>query len=162
MIKYSLVCENGHEFDSWFANSDAFDVQAKRGFVECPHCRSTLVTKAIMAPRIVRTDRGPRHAEVREPTSTEAAPPVPSMPQPVALLDERQQALRQMVRELRQKIVENSVDVGSRFPEEARKMHEGETPQRSIHGQATFEEAKALVDDGIPVMPIPSLPEERN
>jgi hypothetical protein len=80
----------------------------------------------------------------------------------MALLDERQQAMRAMIRELHQKITENSVDVGSSFPEEARRMHEGETPQRSIRGQATFEEAKALVEDGIPVLPIPTLPEDRN
>ena len=162
MIKYSLVCDNGHEFESWFADSDAFDTQAKRGFVECPHCRSTKVSKAIMAPRIVRTDRG---SPVADTPAQDGGPPAANAaaaPQQVALLDERQQAVRAMIHELRRRIVETSTDVGARFPQEARKMHEGEIPHRSIYGQATLEEAKALVEDGVPVMPIPTLPEERN
>jgi hypothetical protein len=162
MIKYSLVCDKGHEFESWFADSDAFDTQAKRGFVECPHCRSTKVAKAIMAPRIGRSGKGAPAADVRTPDSGARAADAPAPPQQVALLDERQQAVRAMIHELHRRIVETSTDVGTRFPQEARKMHEGEIPHRSIYGQATLEEARALVEDGVPVMPIPALPEERN
>lgn len=172
MIKYSLVCDKGHEFESWFAGSEAFDTQAKRGFVECPQCRSTKVSKAIMAPRILRTGRGSPAAEApaadvpeQECPPAERGSPAkepPSAPQPVALLDERQLAVRAMIHELHQRIRETSTDVGNRFPQEARKMHEGEIPRRAIHGQASLEEAKALVEDGIPVLPIPALPEERN
>jgi hypothetical protein len=90
------------------------------------------------------------------------APAAPEAPQQVALLDERQQAVRAMIHELHRKIVENATDVGKSFPEEARKMHQGDVPQRSIYGHASLEEAKALVEDGVPVMPMPVLPEERN
>ena len=167
MIKYSLVCDKTHEFESWFSDSEAFDTQARRGLVECPYCRSTKISKAIMAPRIARTDRGAPKAAARaqgEPDNNAVAPATeaPAQPQRVVLLDERQQALRAMIHELHRKIVENSTDVGTRFPEEARKMHQGDIPQSSIYGQASLEEAKALVEEGVPVMPIPTLPEERN
>lgn len=163
MIKYSLVCDKGHEFESWFADSGAFDKQAKRGFVECPHCRSTNVSKAIMAPRIGRSDRSAPATDTRTQSSGPlAVANAPAAPQQVALLDERQQAVRAMIHELHRRIAETSTDVGTRFPQQARKMHDGEIPHRAIHGQATLEEAKALVEDGVPVMPIPVLPEERN
>ena len=161
MIKYSLVCDKEHEFESWFADSGAFDTQAKRGFVECPHCQSTKVSKAIMAPRIGRSDKRARAMDTPAQTGGASEPNAPGASQ-VALLDERQKAVRAMIHELHRKIVETSTDVGSRFPQEARKMHEGEIPYRSIYGQATVEEAKALVEDGVPVLPIPTLPEERN
>ena len=155
MIKYSLVCDAAHEFESWFPGSESYEEQARRGFVECPHCQSTKVSKAIMAPNVARKDRDAAPAEP-------AAPAPPAAPQPVALLDEKQQHLRAMIRDLHEKIVASSDDVGESFPEEARKMHEGETPARSIRGKASFEEARALLEDGIPVLPIPDLPEERN
>jgi hypothetical protein len=165
MIKYALVCEQGHTFESWFSDSASFDTQAKRGFVECPVCQSKQVTKALMSPA-VSTSRRREAARAAMPAEAAAVPaptPAPAEAQPaVALLDERQQAMRAMIRELHQKLTENSVDVGSSFPEEARRMHDGETPQRSIRGQATLEEAKALLEDGIPVLPIPTLPDDRN
>ena len=80
----------------------------------------------------------------------------------MALLDERQLQVRAMIRDLHEKLTENSTDVGSGFPAEARKMHDGESPKRTIHGKATFAEAKALAEEGIPVLPLPSLPDEHN
>ncbi|MDO9440673.1 MAG: DUF1178 family protein [Beijerinckiaceae bacterium] len=167
MIKYALVCDAAHEFESWFASSGSYDQQVKRGFVNCPYCQSPKVTKAVMAPNIARTDKSGNERAMKD---RDAAPPEPSndtgapvvAPQQMALLDERQQALREMIRELHEKIVASSDDVGEAFPEEARKMHDGETPTRSIRGKASFEEARALLEDGIPVLPIPDLPEERN
>ncbi len=162
MIKYSLHCDIGHEFESWFASSDSFDVQVKRGFVTCPYCQSPKVTKAIMAPNVARKDREgatPVPANDQQPANL-PAPAAP--PQGMALLNESQQQLRSMIRELHEKIVASSEDVGASFPEEARKMHEGDTPARSIRGTASFEDARALLEDGIPVLPIPDLPEERN
>ena len=165
MIKYSLICEKGHEFESWFSDSDSYDTQAKRGFVECPFCQSKKVSKALMAPS-VSTSR--RRAAMRAPESGaagEASPsaqPAESAPQPVALLDDKQKQMRAMIRDLHQKLTENSTDVGSGFSSEARKMHDGESPKRSIHGQATFEEARSLAEDGIAVLPLPSLPDEKN
>ena len=129
MIKYSLVCESGHEFESWFPSSDAFDTQAKRGFVTCPACNSARVSKAIMAPNIARKDRPEQRPPVEQPVAAPA--PADPSPQPMALLDEKAAALREAVRELRTKILADSVDVGDKFPEEARKIHDGDAPARS-------------------------------
>jgi hypothetical protein len=152
MIKYSLSCERAHSFESWFPNSDSYDVQARRGLIACPECGSARVSKAIMAPAIV----GGEKRRPRPETHHEAAAA------PVALLDERQQRLREMVRQLRQEIIANSDDVGTKFPEEARAIHDGEAPARSIRGQATAEEARALIEEGVAVVPLPFLPEEFN
>jgi hypothetical protein len=81
---------------------------------------------------------------------------------PVALLDEKQQEMREMIRELHEKLTENSTDVGENFTDEARKIHAGEAPERSIHGRASLDEAKALIEEGIPVLPLPVPPDERN
>ncbi|HEY4925036.1 MAG TPA: DUF1178 family protein [Roseiarcus sp.] len=148
MIKYALSCENAHSFESWFPNSESYDVQARRGLIACPECGSARVSKAIMAPAIVGGDKSrPR----QEATAA-----------PVALLDERQQRLREIARQLRQEIIANSDDVGAKFPEEARAIHDGDAPARSIRGQATAEEARALIEDGVGVLPLPFLPEEFN
>jgi hypothetical protein len=160
MIKYALVCEAGHEFESWFPNSDAYDKQAKRGLVSCPVCNSAKVSKAIMAPQVARKDRDPAVIDASS-ANVLSATQQPST-QPMALLDERAVALREAVRELRAKIIENSVDVGEKFPEEARKMHDGDAPARSIHGKASLAEAQELIEEGIPLMPIPDLPDDRN
>jgi hypothetical protein len=159
MIKYALICEADHEFESWFPDSASYDKQVKRGLVTCPVCDSAKISKAIMAPNVARKDKDRVIAADNDDTPSVPATPAP---QNIALLDEQQQQLRGMIRELHEKIVANTDDVGENFPEEARKMHEGETPARSIRGKASFEEARELLEDGIPVLPIPDLPEERN
>lgn len=156
MIKYALVCENGHEFESWFSDSDAYESQAKRGFVDCPHCGSTNVQKTLMAPAVSTSKRRARNEGAAQLPA--AAPD----PQPVAILDDKQRALREAFRELHSRLTENTVDVGAQFSDEARRMHQGETPQRAIRGQASLAEAKDLWDEGIAVLPIPPLPDERN
>jgi hypothetical protein len=168
MIKYSLICERDHEFESWFASAASFDTQAKRGFVECPVCQSKRVSKALMAPSVSTSKRrGATRAAAAMEIATaakmaEAAPPAPTAPAPVALIDEKQREMRAMIRELHAKLTKDSTDVGENFPKEARAMHEGDAPQRSIHGKATLAEAKALAEEGIPVMPLPTPPDERN
>jgi hypothetical protein len=164
MIKYALICEADHEFESWFPDSASYDKQVKRGLVACPLCDSVKVSKAIMAPNVARKDQDRAIAADNDdvPTPTPAAAASAPQVQDIALLDEQQQHLRGMIRELHEKIVANTDDVGENFPEEARKMHDGETPARSIRGKASFEEARELLEDGIPVLPIPDLPEERN
>jgi hypothetical protein len=157
MIKYALVCENGHDFESWFSDSEAYEKQAKRGFVECPHCASTKVQKALMAPAVSTSKR-----RARNEAAAHVPPVAPEAAQPVAILDEKQRALREAIRELHSKINENTVDVGAQFSDEARRMHQGEAPTRAIRGQATIAEAKELWDEGIPVLPVPPLPDERN
>lgn len=174
MIKYALVCEKDHEFESWFPNSDSFDKQVKRGLVDCPHCGSIRVSKALMAPQISTSRKKEERADkMREtlakmpvpPTPMAVPPPVPvsvPAPAPVAVLDEKHEELRAAIRELHEKIVANTEDVGKQFPEQARKMHDGDLPVRSIRGEATLEEAKELWEEGIPVLPVPPLPEDRN
>ena len=165
MIKYALICDQGHTFESWFSNAQGYETQVKRGFVECPTCQTKQVSKAMMAPS-VSTSRRKEAIRAQAAMQATAAPAAPAAPpetaQPVALLDEGQQALRAMVRELHQKLTENSTDVGDRFATEARDMQSGDAPMRPIHGRATLEEAKSLIEEGVPVMPLPSLPDERN
>ncbi len=160
MIKYALICDADHDFESWFPDSASYDKQVKRGLVTCPVCDSAKISKAIMAPNVARKDKDRVIVADNDDAPTPAAPAQPA--QNIALLDEQQQQLRGMIRELHEKIVANTDDVGENFPEEARKMHDGETPARSIRGKASFEEARELLEDGIPVLPIPDLPEERN
>jgi hypothetical protein len=148
MIKYSLKCREGHEFESWFQSGAAFDEQTVRGLVTCPICQSAEVTKAIMAPALVSQSDSPPDRETKRTQ--------------VALLDETQQEHRTLLRTLRQKILTETDDVGDRFPDEARRIHEGIVPERAIHGQATLEEAKALLQEGSGIVPLPILPEDFN
>ena len=177
MIKYALICDQGHTFESWFSNAEGYETQVKRGFVECPTCQTKQVSKAMMAPSVSTSRRkeairaqtaamtaAAMQAQAHSAAAAASAPPAPAAApaQPVALLDEGQQALRAMVRELHEKLTENSTDVGDRFTTEARDMQSGDTPMRQIHGRATLEEAKALIEEGVPVMPLPTLPNEWN
>ena len=166
MIKYSLICDQGHTFESWFSNAEGYETQVKRGFVECPACQSKQVTKALMAPSVSTSRRKEKIAAQIMASQMSAAPdPAPNPapePQPMALLDESQQAMRNMLREMHRKLTENSTDVGDRFVTEARDMQSGDIPTRPIHGRASLEDAKALIEEGIPVLPLPTLPDERN
>lgn len=169
MIKYALVCDEGHGFESWFSDSQGFETQARRGLVACPQCGSTRVGKALMAPSVSTSQRKARNAAAQAMAAAPAAPlPVAQAPVPqpeenrVALLDDRQRAMREAIRELHAKIAETTVDVGAKFTEEARRIHEGEAPARPIRGQASLAQAKELWEEGVPVLPIPTLPDERN
>ena len=150
MIKYALVCEQRHEFESWFANSTAYDKQAKRGLVSCPACGSTKVEKAIMAPRLSGTRKG-RQRAAEAPTATS-----------VAMLSPQERELRAKLKELREHITKNADYVGQKFPEQARKMHYGDIEHRSIYGEASLETAKELSEEGIELHPLPVLPDEQN
>ena len=151
MIRYTLRCEREHTFESWFQDSAAYDLQAKRKLVSCPVCDSVKIEKAIMAPRI-----GRKRGEKRTPT----LPNETTAPTPMVMSPENE--LRAKLRELRDFVKSNAEDVGQRFPAEARKMHYGEIKPRPIYGEATPDDAKSLVDEGVDVMPMPVLPEDRN
>jgi hypothetical protein len=155
MIRYTLSCDKGHEFESWFPNSAAYDKQAKRGLVTCPACGSAKVEKTIMAPRLGRSEA---HGEPAEPAPT----PTSEAPAPVAMMSPREVELRGKLRELREHLTKNADNVGRRFPEEARKMHYGDAEHRSIYGEASPEEAKSLLEEGVEFHPLPILPDERN
>jgi hypothetical protein len=161
MIRYSLVCDKGHDFESWFADSTAYDKQAKRKLVACPHCGSAKVEKAIMAPRLAGSKTGKAPAEA-PPGEAPAATPEPAAPAPVAMLSPQERELRSKLKELRDHLTKNADNVGKKFPEQARKMHYGEVEHRSIYGEASPEDAKALAEEGIEFHPLPILPDDRN
>ena len=159
MIRYALRCDRDHEFESWFQSSSAYDSQVKRKLVSCPVCGSAKVDKAIMAPRIVgRKGRGPA-TPPPEPVAA-SAPEAPSGPTSLMLAQEKE--LRTKLKELRDHIVKNADNVGERFANEARAMHYGDKEHRPIYGEASPDEAKSLIDEGIEVSPLPTLPEDRN
>lgn len=139
MIRYTLRCRDGHEFEGWFRSSDGFDALRLAGQVACTHCGSTAVEKAPMAPA-VPSDRANRG------TSDRAAPERPPT---------MAQRVEQSLAELRRQVEANSDYVGMRFVQEARAMHEGRLPERAIHGEARVEDARKLIEDGVPVAPLP-------
>ena len=162
MIRYTLRCERKHTFESWFQDSSTYDAQVARKLVSCPVCSSVKIEKAIMAPRIV-SKKGRERAEPAAP----APAPTPAAPEaatpgstPLVMAQERE--LRAKLKELRDHIVKNADNVGERFPNEARKMHYGDIEHRPIYGEASPEEARSLIDEGIEVSPLPVLPEDRN
>ncbi|MEZ5751560.1 MAG: DUF1178 family protein [Paracoccaceae bacterium] len=129
MIRYSLKCDNGHEFESWFASAAAFDALHASGHVTCAVCNSASVDKALMVPSVAK-------------------------PLPQAPLSERS-ALEEQLEALRRHVEETSDYVGDSFADEARAIHLGEAPERPIWGEAKPDEARALIDDGVPVAPLP-------
>jgi hypothetical protein len=147
MIHYDLICDKGHAFDGWFRDSAAYDEQAGRGLVTCSVCGSAKVEKQLMAPGIPaksnRKDSAPKKM---------VGGPV----------DPRLAAMMEMVREMRKHVEANAEYVGDRFAEEARKIHYEESEHRGIYGEASPDEAKALVEEGIAVHPLPRLPEDGN
>jgi hypothetical protein len=147
MIRYDLICTEGHAFDGWFGNSVAYDEQIRQGLLSCPACGSIKVEKQLMTPGIPAKSN--RRKEGREQVFS--GPP-----------DGRQKALIAMMRELRRSVETNAEYVGARFADEARKIHYEETEKRGIYGEATAEDAHALVEEGIEVHPLPKLPEDNN
>ncbi len=147
MIRYALVCEHDHEFEGWFKDSASFDKQVKARAVTCPECGSTKVSKGLMAPAVKGT--GKKDAEEARAV-------------PVATADPKMTEMLDTLRQLKKHIVENSEYVGERFPEEARKIHYEEADKRSIYGEASLEDAKSLIEEGVELHPLPILPDERN
>ena len=141
MIRFSLHCEHAHEFEGWFRSNDDFDTQKKRGFVECPACGSNKVEKALMAPAVSTSRKQEKMA--------------------LAMGEQQRRAMAEL-KALSQKMRENADYVGDKFAEEARKIHFGEMEARGIYGEATAEEAKGLIDDGVDFMPIPVFLDEQN
>ena len=156
MIHYNLRCERGHAFESWFQSSSAYEAQEKRKLVSCPACGSAKVERAIMAPQIV-SKKGRESAEAAPTPATEVSAPAST---PLLMAQERE--LRAKLKELRDHIVKNADNVGERFPNDARKMHYGDIEHRPIYGEASPEEARALIDEGVEVAPLPVLPDDRN
>ena len=142
MIRYTLTCENGHGFEGWFSGSADFDSQMARGLVSCPVCGSMTVSKALMAPSVSTA----RHKEAQQALAIETV----------------QKEVVAKIKAVVAEIKANSEDVGERFPEEARRIHYGETETRGIIGQASPDEARELLEEGIAVAPLPVLPDDVN
>jgi hypothetical protein len=163
MIRYALICDHEHSFESWFQNSAAYDKQVKRGLVTCPVCNSAKVSKALMAPRLSGVKkRGQAIAAPEAAPAADMPAAVPAPAAPVAMISPQEQEFRAKLKELREHIVKNADNVGQKFPEEARKMHYGEAEPRSIYGEASPEQAKELHEEGIEFHALPVLPDERN
>ena len=145
MIQYTLKCSKDHRFDSWFQSAEAFDKLKAAGMVSCSICGDTQVEKAMMAPRV----RPARKAAAAQPEVDAPAPGPLSQPS-----SELEQALAHM----KKQVEENSDYVGMNFAKEARAMHDGDAPERAIYGEAKLDDAKALLEDGIPVAPLPFRP----
>ena len=134
MIKYRLICEQDHEFDGWFAGSEAFDAQVKAKEVACPYCETTKVQKALMAPSVVTSNR--KKSGGTSPT-------------------EAVEQVQMFMSKVRSHVETNFDYVGDQFADEARRIHYGETDEREIYGEATLDEAKDLVEEGVSVAPLP-------
>lgn len=143
MIKYQLNCASGHSFEGWFTNSVTFDEHIELGHITCPHCDSTDVTKALMAPNIAtrsnKTDK-----------------------EPVNLTNSKAAEVREMIRAVHKHLNTNAEYVGPQFAEEVRKIHGDEADKREIWGEATQEESRDLLEDGILIIPVPRLPDDHN
>jgi hypothetical protein len=174
MIRYALNCDRGHVFESWFQNSAAYDKQAKRSLVTCPVCGSAKIEKAIMAPRVSASaddeiavprlpalSPSPAPQAVAHAAAAQAKPPAAANAS-IAMITPPERELRQKLKEIRDHITKNANYVGTRFPEEARKIHYGETEHRSIYGEASPDEAKELFEEGIEFHPLPILPDDQN
>ncbi|MBC2883790.1 DUF1178 family protein [Ochrobactrum sp. CM-21-5] len=141
MMRFSLHCDHGHEFEGWFRDNADFDRQSEMKLVSCPLCNSQQVQKSLMAPA-VSTGRGKEKMAMT--------------------LGEAQKKVLEEMRELSRKVRENADYVGDKFAEEARKIHFGETETRGIYGEASHEDVSSLLEDGVDVMPLPVFPEDQN
>ena len=142
MIRYELSCDNGHAFEGWFGSAEDFDRQKTMMLVSCPSCGSAHVAKRLMAPSLSTGRRKERRREL--------------------VMQPGRQDMMNRLREIVSTIRANSEDVGERFPEEARKIHYGETEQRGLIGRASAEEVRDLLEEGVEIAPLPVLPDDTN
>ena len=142
MIRFSLHCDNAHEFDAWFRSNEDFDEQKKSGLLSCPFCHSTSIEKQLMAPAVSTARKWEQQVGLG--------------------LEAEQQKMLSALREVTKKVRKEAEYVGDRFAEEARRIHFKEVEERAIYGEASVKEVSSLMEDGIPVVPLPSLPEDEN
>lgn len=136
MIRYTLICDQDHQFESWFQSSEAFEALAASGHLACAICGSSDVTRALMAPSVPSKSN---RADLSAPMS----------------------AAETSLEKVRKEVEDNSEYVGPSFAQEARKMHDGDAPERAIYGEAKLDEAKKLIEDGVPVLPLPFMPKRK-
>lgn len=144
MIRYTLTCDQGHQFESWFQSSSAFDSLAAAGHLSCAICGSAKVERALMAPSVApKGNKKPATADL--PAAASADP----------------SDIETAIQKIRKDVEDNSDYVGLKFADEARKMHDGDAPERAIYGEAKLDDAKKLIEDGIPVAPLPFIPKRK-
>jgi len=150
VIRYSLVCARAHEFEGWFRDIATFDDQAATRALSCPYCDSTDIRKAVMAPHVVRAARSSQDdGDDQKPAAAQLSSA------PLAATEDPYRELREKLRDFRAGILASTEDVGERFPTEARRMQDGDAPRRAIRGKASLAEARALLDEGVAVLPLP-------
>lgn len=154
MIRYALKCDSDHSFESWFKSADAYDALVASRMVTCPNCGSDQIAKSLMAPPV----RASRQAAV-EPTPSKQSTVV-SAPSNT-LVNTPDPKLVEAIATLRDHVEKNSDYVGDNFAEEARAMHDGDRPHRPIYGEAKAEDAKQLIEDGVPALPLPFIPRQK-
>jgi len=145
-MKFTLHCDNAHDFEAWFRSNDDYDTQVRRGFVECPICGSNKVQKALMAPQVAT-------GRAKDERNRAIA---------VAAGQTMQREMMETMRQITKHVKAHADNVGDKFPEQARKMHYGETDAKPIYGTAAPDQVEALVDEGVEVLPLPDLPEDLN
>lgn len=156
MIRYALICDNDHQFESWFQSFEAFETLAKAGHLSCTRCGSSDVSRALMAPSVPAKSNSAKSNPSQSDTGV-SDPAISNASALTAPSDKTETALAKM----RKEVEENSDYVGLSFAQEARKMHEGEAPERPIYGEAKLDEAKKLIEDGVPVAPLPFIPKRK-
>lgn len=167
MIVFDLKCENAHQFESWFRSSSAFEEQKHAGLVTCPYCDSSSVTKALMAPNVSAKGNQTRTSSVHSKNTEASAPvsaapssPASKLPAAVSTSPEVEKLVQQaadVMSKIQEHVEKNCDNVGDQFAEEARKIHYGEADERGIYGNASADEAKELIDEGIDVLPLPTV-----
>jgi hypothetical protein len=148
MIRYALKCGEGHQFESWFQSAEAFEGLAARNLLNCAICGGTDVSKAMMAPRVT--------SEATDAPAAPEAAPVSKRP-----LSAPTHPAEAALRALRAYVEKNSTNVGANFAREARAMHLGDIPEKPIYGQAAPDEARSLIEDGVPILPLPGVPGDK-
>jgi len=151
MIRYSLICAEGHEFESWFASSDAYDKLEAQGHLSCAVCGSSRVQKSLMAPAIARKGNSGSSADIEAPLKGDGGEAMKAARELMAFMEK-----------VRTHVEANAEYVGDKFADEARAIHNKESEMRQIYGEATLEEARELIEDGVAVAPIPAAPRKKN
>lgn len=164
MIQYTLICENKHTFDAWFKSSQAYAAQRESGILECPMCATTHISKALMAPAVSTKPAQAETIPVQTSPGPENTAASAGSPSRVSLSTghPEQAKIRAALKKMRDTVVSEAEYVGDRFADEARKIHTHESENRGIYGEATADEVKALIDDGVDFVPLPTLPEDLN
>lgn len=158
MIRFSLRCDNDHQFESWFKDGEAYDRMAAVGLVECPTCGDSHVSKALMTPSVAKAPGVKGRPEAQPSVPAKASAPKPPADGPQHASGPMPAQVMALLQRMRQEVENNCDYVGPEFAKEARRIHEGEAEARGIYGEASDEEAEALRDDGIDIARLPWVP----